>query len=238
MQGRRRIAGVAAVPVDLARPRATLEAMQAFGPTLTAMVGGLKLPDRAREGLLKFVSGEANSMGDASLSAFSGFLGRETGAQLIGAHEIAPELLAPEGRIGGPEPTEELLATGAWALELARHAGQLDLGQAVVVSGRRVSAVEGSAGTDALLRRVRLCRRRGLVADGQSPLVFAKAAKPGQPHAVDLPAIGPVTVKNARKAGVALIAVQAGASLLVERRKLAAAADAARLPVVGIAVRD
>ena len=52
------------------------------------------------------------------------------------------------------------------------------MGQAIVVSGRRVIAVEDIAGTDALLRRVRLYRRRGLVADGQSPLVFAKAAKP------------------------------------------------------------
>ena len=125
-----------------------------------------------------------------------------------------------------------------YALGLARQAGSLDLGQAVVVAGRRAIAAEDIAGTDALLARVRRFRRLGLSADGASPLVLAKCAKPEQPLYVDLPAIGPVTIAKARRAGIGTIALQAGATLLIQRQRLLAAADAAGITVLGIAMPD
>src|SRR5690606_32635664 len=109
-----------------------------------------------------------------------------------------------------------------------------DLGQAVVVAGRRAVALEDIGGTDSLLRRVGRYRLLGLVTGGRSPLVLAKAAKPDQPHFIDLPAIGPVTAARAKRAGIRLIAVQAGATILIERGKLAAAADTAGLPILGL----
>src|SRR5690606_15218484 len=115
----------------------------------------------------------------------------KTGARLVGIQEIAPHLLAREGLIGGPRPDPHQLEIAASALSLARRAGALDLGQAIVVAGRRPIAAEDITGTDALLRRVQKYRGLGLAADGTSPLVLAKAAKPDQPHFVDLPAIGP-----------------------------------------------
>lgn len=113
-----------------------------------------------------------------------------------------------------------MLQSARFAADLARSAGRLDLGQAAVVSGRRTIALEDIAGTDALLKRVTTYRRLGLAADGMSPMVLAKVAKPDQPMFVDLPAIGPKTVANARRAGIAIIAVQAGATLMIERQKL------------------
>jgi DUF1009 family protein len=123
-------------------------------------------------------------------------------------------------------------------MRLARNAGALDLGQAVVVAGRRAIATEDIAGTDALLARVQKFRRLGLTADGASPLVLAKCAKPDQPKFVDLPAIGPVTVTKAHRAGISLIAVEAGATLLIERGKLAQLAATARIVILGLAATD
>lgn len=231
------------VAFSLADPQAAVEAIRAFGATSFVMAGSVKISDIARERLARFFRGGASrtvasSVGDSGLSGLATDLARMTGARPMGVHEIAPELVAPSGLIAGPAPTELQRDTADYALHLARKAGALDLGQAVVVAGRRAIAAEDIAGTDALLARVRKFRRLGLTADGSSPLVLAKCAKPDQPKFVDLPAIGPVTIARACKAGIGLIAVEAGATLLIQKGRLAAAADAAGITVLGLAVPD
>jgi DUF1009 family protein len=236
--GRRRLEGLPAVPFDITSPWDALDAMRAFAPAAFTLVGGLKLSDRTREAMLRIAGAGQASVGDTGISSLTSYLSEATGARLVGLHEIATSLVAPEGLLAGPAPSPTLREAGEFALALARRAGSLDLGQAVVVSGRRAIAAEDIAGTDALLQRVLAYRRFGLAADGASPLVLAKAAKPDQPQRVDLPAIGPRTIANARKAGIALIVVQAGATLLIERAKLVAAANAAQLSVLGLQARD
>jgi DUF1009 family protein len=231
---RRRVpTGVAFVRIGLNDFESALREARQFGAPLIAMAGSVSLSDAGREQLLALAGG-GESVGDTAISALSNLIEEGTGARLVGVHEIAPQLLAPDGLIAGPPPSSELTATGAFALDLARRAGRLDIGQAVVVAGRRAVALEDVAGTDALLRRVASYRRHRIAGDGRSPLVLAKAAKPDQPRAIDLPAIGPKTVVNARRAGIALIAVEAGATLLIERAGLVRAAHGARIPVVGI----
>lgn len=226
------------VPFSLADPQSAVDAIRAFGATSFVMAGGVSISDIARERLASFFrgGGRTNAVGDAGLSGLATDLARLTGAKLMGVHEIAPELIARDGLLAGPEPTDLQRDTAIYALSLARRAGALDLGQAVVVAGRRAIAAEDIAGTDALLARVQRFRRLGLSADGASPLVLAKCAKPDQPMYVDLPAIGPVTIARARRAGIGVIAVQAGATLLIQQARLVAAANAAGITVLGLAV--
>jgi UDP-2,3-diacylglucosamine hydrolase len=232
----RSVRGVDSIPMKLSDPQGLVGAIKGFGSTIVAMAGGLPLSDLARERFSRFlgVPGAA-SLGDGGLSGLAGKLTEMTGARLVGVHEIVPDLLAPHGLIGGPQPSDDLREDARFALGVALRAGALDLGQAVVVAGRRVISAEDITGTDALLKRVQTYRAFGLVGDGSSALILAKAAKPSQPHFVDLPAIGPVTVAKAKRAGVQLIVVQAGATILIERQKLAAAADAAKLTILGLA---
>lgn len=236
--GRREgLEGYEPVHFSLSNPQLAVDAIRDFGATRFAMAGGVSLSDVVREGLAGFFSGAkaSQSIGDTSISDLVRRLEHMTGARPIGVHEIAPELLAPEGLIGGPEPGEVVMETAQYALALARQAGALDLGQAVVVAGKRAVSAEDVGGTDALLRRVWWLRFRRLVADGKaSPLVLAKCPKPDQPLFIDLPAIGPRTVENARKSGVYAIAVQAGGTLLIQRQVLKAAADRLGISVIGI----
>lgn len=229
------------VSVSVTDPQVAIDAVRAFGATRLAMAGGVRLSDVVREGLARFArGGEAASLptGDTGLSGLVHDLSRLTGAAMIGVHEIAPELLAPEGHIAGPALEPGVRDLARHALTLARRLGALDIGQGVVVCGRRAIAAEDISGTDALLARIRRFRLLGLTAGGQSPLILAKTAKPDQPLEVDLPAIGPKTIVNARKAGIRVIAVQAEASLLVDRRTLASQADRAGIAVVGLQVED
>ena len=55
--------------------------------------------------------------------------------------------------------------------------------------------------------------------------VLVKAPKPGQDRRFDLPAIGPKTIENVARAGLAGLAVAAGSAIVAEPDKVSAAAD-------------
>jgi DUF1009 family protein len=155
-----------------------------------------------------------------------------TGAQLVGIHEIAPELIAPAGPIAGPELSDDLRPNVLSALTKARELGWKDVGQAVVLSPEGALEAEDAAGTDALLSRIAAQRHEGDREDGA--WILAKALKPHQPLSMDIPVIGPATVENARKAGISVIAVEAGGAVIVDRASVEKAAGAAGISVVGL----
>ena len=236
------------IEAKLDNPLGIIWSLKVFRTTHIAMAGGIHLPDKAREGLIRFANGNGGGggttlapavpVGDAELAAIGSVLKKMTGADLIGVHELAPDLLAPEGTIAGPVVAEEVLAAASYTLGIARSIGALDIGQAAVASGRRVIAVEDIGGTDALIERVGALRRAGLAGDGAGMLVLAKAMKPQQPAFADLPAIGPATVENCAAAGIGVIAVEAGRSLVLQRAALAAAAARHGISVVGLKLAD
>lgn len=233
------LAGVRVIPADIRNPLSILWSLKSFRTTHVLLAGAIDLSDRTREALAKFAGGEAGapggSMGDSSLSHLGVALEKMTGAALIGVHELAPDLLAEEGLIAGPAVDE---ADSRFALGVAREIGRLDIGQAVVTSGRRVIAVEDIAGTDAMLRRIAEFRTLGLTGDGSRPLILAKAAKPQQPLFADLPAIGLDTVDRASEAGIAAIAVEAGRTLIIDREHALSAAEAAGIGILGVTLPD
>jgi DUF1009 family protein len=232
--------GAEQIKADLSNPQALMLALRAFGTTHIVLAGAVSLSDRRREELAQFITrGESlPPAGDAALSSLADALRSITGAELIGPHEVALDLVAGPGHLAGPRPTEALLDAGRLAFAAARHIGRLDLGQAAVVAGERVVAVEDVGGTDELLARVRRYREQGLVGDGSAGLVLAKASKPQQPLFVDLPAVGRQTVANASAAGVRLIVVEAGRTLLLEREALFAAVEAEGIGIYGLAPHE
>ncbi|KEO51693.1 LpxI family protein [Thioclava pacifica] len=147
--------------------------------------------------------------------------------EVIGAHEIAPDLLPAEGVLcGTPSAVDEHDAQrGA---EIVSALGASDIGQGAVVARGLCVAVETLPGTDAMLEFVRY--HKGLRADLKGLKgVFYKAPKPGQDRRVDLPAIGVQTVANAAAAGLSGIAFEAGGVMLLDRAAVVEAAEAAGL---------
>ncbi len=228
-------AGVQLLQGDTRDPMSIVQTIKAFRSTHVTLAGGVTLGDRAREGLSQFAGGSAASAGDAALSRMSGVVRAMTGAKVIGAHEVAKDLLAPKGMIAGPVLTDAQGRTAQLALKAAREIGRLDLGQAVVAAGARVVAAEDVGGTDELLQRVAEHRRQGRIGDGAGPLVLAKAAKPKQPLSIDLPAVGPDTVAKAAEAGITVIVVEPGRVLLLDRPALIAAAEQHGITIIGLA---
>ncbi len=156
----------------------------------------------------------------------------QKGFEVQGAHQVAPDLLAGAGRMGGVELSEQGLADARLGFAVRSALGPLDAGQAVVAARGGVLAIEGAEGTDAMLQRVAaLPGRSGAVRSG----VLAKGPKPGQELRVDMPAIGPRTVERAAAAHLEGIAVEAHAVLILDRADALGAADASGCAVEGLA---
>ena len=171
--------------------------------------------------------------GDDHLLSGVGRMFEREGFQLIGAQEVAPDILMPEGVLGRVEPSERDRDDIAFGFDYLKATGPFDVGQAVVVAGRRVLAVEAAEGTDQMLQRVAEMRKNGRVSAPAGTGVLVKAPKPGQDTRFDLPAIGPRTVDGVARAGLAGMAVAAGSSIVAEPEKLVAAADRAKVFVIG-----
>ena len=171
--------------------------------------------------------------GDNHLLSSMGKVLEGEGFRLLGAHEVAPQILMPEGAIGRQQPSERDRADIALGLDYLHAAGPFDVGQAVIVAGRHVLAVEAAEGTDAMLQRMVEMRANGRVRAALGTGVLVKAPKPTQDRRFDLPSIGPKTIENAARAGLAGIAVVAGETIIAEPDLLRAAADRAGVFVVG-----
>jgi DUF1009 family protein len=169
---------------------------------------------------------------DQVLSSVVRFL-EAKGYRVYGAGEVAPELLAAEGILGDKAPSPDDRADIETGFRVVSALGRLDVGQAAVVVKGRVLAVEAAEGTDAMLARCAELRkgapgrRRGLAG------VLVKAPKPGQEERVDLPTIGPDTVEQAARAGLAGIAVAAGRVLIADRDATIASAGEHGLFLIG-----
>lgn len=174
--------------------------------------------------------------GDDHLLTALGKVVEEAGLRLLGAHEVAPDILVPEGALGLIAPGERDRADIDRALQFLRATGRFDAGQAVVVGDNQVLAVEAAEGTDAMIARVAELRGNGRIRLPRGVGVLVKAPKPQQDRRFDLPTIGPRTVEGVVQAGLAGLAVEAGATVIAEPAKVAAAADKAGVFVFGVGV--
>lgn len=155
------------------------------------------------------------------------------GIRVIGAHEAAPEILAPLGALGHHRPGADVEGDIDFGFAALAAMSPFDVGQAAVVARGRLLAVEAAEGTDAVLDRVARLRENGRIALPRGVGVLVKAPKRRQDRRFDLPSIGPATIAGAARAGLAGIVVTAGATIVAEPQRLIEAADRNALFVIG-----
>ncbi len=156
------------------------------------------------------------------------------GFRVLGAHEVAPEILMPEGPIGSVRPNSSQQADIEKGLALLDTIGPFDVGQAVVVENGRVLAMEAAEGTDAMLLRVEQLRRNRHIEHAAIRGVLVKAVKRAQSRRLDLPSIGPQTIETVARAGLGGIAATAGSAIIAQPERIGMAADREKLFVIGV----
>src|SRR5262249_17627100 len=161
---------------------------------------------------------------DHLLAGIAGMI-EDEGFRVLGAHEVAPEILLAEGALGTRRPGDGDLVDIARGLELLAATGPFDIGQAAVVAGRHVLAVEAIDGTDRMLQRIVTRRKEGRTSAPAGSGVLVKAPKPHQDRRFDLPTIGMETVEAVARAGLAGLAAVAGATMVAEPQRVAQLAE-------------
>jgi DUF1009 family protein len=170
-----------------------------------------------------FVTRRHDNRDDSLLGAIAAAFDAR-GVRICPATDFAPELLASGGVLAGRPLTPRQLADVAFGWRLAKELGRLDIGQSVVVKDRAPLALEAIEGTDACIRRAgSLCRSGGMT--------VVKVAKPQQDLRFDMPTIGIGTLESLAAAGAAVLAVEAGRTILVDAAELAAFAVARGITV-------
>jgi len=96
--------------------------------------------------------------------------------------------------------------------QVALTTSKLDIGQTVVMKDGVILAVEAFEGTDETIERAARL--------GGPGIVIVKVAKKGHDLRFDIPVIGMHTVKVLKKAKAAVLAVEAGHAILLEREKI------------------
>ncbi|CUA86277.1 Uncharacterized conserved protein, DUF1009 family [Chelatococcus sambhunathii] len=227
------------VVVDILDYKRIFAQLEAWAPAEVVLVGTVHRPKpTAFAGALAAFRNRDEiaailGAGDDGLLAGVIRLLEERGLTVGGIDRLAPELLAGAGVLGAVMPDEPSLAAAAAGQGVLEALSPFDVGQAVVVAARRVVAIEGPEGTDAMLARARRLRRSPRLRAVHGG-VMVKMAKVGQDLRVDLPTIGPRTVACAARAGLAGIAIGAGATLIVDGPGTIAEADRRGLFLLGI----
>lgn len=188
-------------------------------------------PDLKGAKLLARISGQLLSGDNELLASVVAFI-EEEGFRVTGAEQVVRELLTPEGMIGSIYPDKRAQADIETGARIARAIGALDIGQAVIIQNGQVLGIEAIEGTDGLIRR---CAPLKLEEKGG---VLVKVKKPQQEKRVDLPTIGVETIERLAECGFAGVAIEAGASLILNRREVARRADALGVFVIGFSILE
>lgn len=173
---------------------------------------------------LRLLAGLRDRRDDSILGAVADFL-EKNGIRLLPQSDLLPDLVGGVGVLGGVEPTAADRADVAFGFGIAKVLAGLDVGQTVVVKDGAVLAVEAIEGTDAAIRRA------GEIAPGAC---VVKVAKPSQDPRFDVPTIGPDTLATLRDAKAALLAYEAGRTLVLDRDDLALEADSYGIALFGV----
>lgn len=135
-------------------------------------------------------------------------------------------ILVEEGTLTSRQPSKKEWEDIRYGWDVAREVGRLDIGQCVVIKDRVVVAVEAVEGTDGAITR------GGEL--GKDGVVVVKRCKPQQDLRFDLPAIGPRTIDVMASVKAAVLAVEAGRTVMLDRDLLIQKAETCGIAVVGI----
>lgn len=148
------------------------------------------------------------------------------GITLLPATSFLEHLMPEAGQIAGPQIKARRWEDAHYGFSIAKESSRLDIGQTVVVKNGTVLAVEAFEGTNEAVKR------GGALGRGGATMV--KVSKPNQDLRFDVPVIGPDTIRQAAAAGVDVIAIEAGMTLLLGLEELKNECSKLKISVIAL----
>jgi len=150
----------------------------------------------------------------------------DEGIKLLDSTSLLKPLLADNGTMSRRKLLQEEEKDIAYGRRIANALAGFDVGQSVVIADKACVAVEAMEGTDAVLRRA------ATLVNGR-PLRLVKVSRRRGHLLFDVPVAGLETIDVMRETGATALAVDAGRTLLLDRREMLARADEMDIAVVG-----
>ncbi|MGQ0644211.1 MAG: LpxI family protein [Elusimicrobiota bacterium] len=214
----------------LGQVRKTISLLKQAGVEEAVMAGQVKHTQLFRRLSLdltavKILASLRDKKTDTILGAVADEFAKE-GIRFLPSTTYLQDSLAPEGALTPRRPDAAEKKDIAFGFKAAKALGGLDLGQTVCVKDMTVLAVEAMEGTDACILRA-----GGLCGGG---FTVVKTAKPRQDLRFDVPVVGRKTLDSLRRAKAAVLAVEAGKTLLFEKDAFLREAGKMNLAVSGV----
>jgi len=147
------------------------------------------------------------------------------GVTLLDPRPFFGDSVPKAGNLTRGKPDKQQEDDIAYGLKIAKEVSRLDIGQTVIVKEGTVLAVEGFEGTDECIRR------GGNLAGGA---VVVKVSKPNQDFRFDIPCVGQNTVESCAAGKVAVLAIEAGSCLLLDKDNILRAAEKQDLRIIAV----
>jgi DUF1009 family protein len=179
--------------------------------------------------LVKLLAALPSKNTDGLIGGITKVLGEE-GITLKDSTALLKPLLASEGAMTR-QPSKSEESDIAYGRGVANALAGFDVGQSVAICERACVALEAMEGTDSMLRRA-----AGLV-NGR-PLTLVKVARRRRRLLFDVPVAGLDTIAVMKETNTAVLAVEAGRTLLLDREEMLRQAAAFGIAVVGFAAED
>jgi hypothetical protein len=154
---------------------------------------------------------------------------KKDGVELVEATPWLGPLMPGKDFHIGAKLSDAQRADVEFGFRIAKETSRLEIGQLVIVKNGAVLAVEGFEGTDKCLTR------GGELAGKDGGAVAVKVAKPGHDMRFDIPCIGLQTLETCAASGVAVLALESGKTLLLEREACAELAKKSKISLTTIA---
>jgi hypothetical protein len=209
-----------------------IRVFQNLGVSEAVMAGGIrkvKLFGNFRPDLrgARFLAGLQSREDDVLLRGIADELASD-GIRILESTVCLPQLISTEGVLSKRAPRQEEWEDIKLGFQIAKEIGRLGIGQTVVVKKQVVLAVEAIEGTDAAIQRAGALAKSGCV--------VVKVSKPQQDLRFDVPAVGVDTVRRLHEIDAAVLAVEAGKTILLEKQELLRQADEFGIAVVGVSM--
>ncbi|MBN1385323.1 MAG: UDP-2,3-diacylglucosamine diphosphatase LpxI [Elusimicrobia bacterium] len=161
---------------------------------------------------------------DSILSAICDELKRE-GIDFIPSNTYLKNFIPKKGILTKKKPDKNQIKDIEFGFYIAKENTRLDIGQTVCVRDKSIIAVEAMEGTDECIKRA------GKITDS---FTVVKVARPKQDMRFDIPVIGIKTMETLKVAGVSVLAVEAGKTLILELDSVVKSADENNISIIAV----
>ncbi len=204
--------------VKLGQLNKLIQVFTSRGVTRAVMAGGITPSNLFKNLRLDLrMTGVAFRLKERNAETIFGAIASEMekdGVNLLDPRPFLGDAVPKPGNLARQKPSRDQQADIEFGLKIAKAVSALDIGQTVVVKKGTVLAVEGFEGTDECIRR------GGALAGDDAGAIVVKVSKPNHDFRFDIPCVGEGTIESCRAGRIAVLAIEAGSSLLLEREKV------------------